>query len=203
MSNFKNKEEYEKWKAERLKTISEKKTKLKNSENDVPVQKDNKRSRNKLKRVLIFSVLLIVILGSLSYLYYFYRYQPKKVYPKYQLHQPKKVAVDISGNWTGVVTTENSETILFEFTLVQDRETTFSSIKGNGSLQISGSLVKSYCDVSGYFKENENISLSFSDSGFFIVFEGTAGVSQMTGTVKGNNLKGVEINDGYVVFIKK
>ena len=184
MPNFRNKEEYEKWKTERLKNIPEKVKELKNSENDVPpVQEDKKKFRYSLKKVLSVSVLFIIVFGSLSYLYDIFYYQPKKV------------AIDFSGNWTGVGTTENGKTVLFEFTVVQDRETNW--IKGNGSIQISGSLVKSYYDVSGSW-EGENLHFLFFGSGFVISFDGTAGVSKMTGKLKGSG-----IEDEYMVFIKK
>jgi hypothetical protein len=55
--------------------------------------------------------------------------------------------------------------------------------------------------VSGSFSEGENLHCSFSffcPNFVYITFDGTAGVSKMTGKLKGSG-----IEDEYMVFTKK
>lgn len=96
MAEFKNKEEYDKWKAQRLKNISEKEKEIKNAENYVSVQ-DEKGGSRQFKRISIISILFISLISLFGYMYYYYSYsyQPKKVVEDFlqatRLHDIEKI----------------------------------------------------------------------------------------------------------------
>lgn len=94
MPKFSNKEEYEKWKTERLQKISESKEEIESSENNISIEEDKKTMRSKLGLVSIISIFSIIVICS-SYYYVSYHYQPKHIAEDYlkaiQLHDIEKM----------------------------------------------------------------------------------------------------------------
>lgn len=101
--------------------------------------------------------------------------------------------ITVSGTWTGIGITNDNKSVSFEFTISLNG----STITGNGSAQISGSIVKSFYSVAGTLR-NTTINLTFSDTGILIFFDGTAGNSSMTGKLHGPNVKETQ-----TTFVKK
>ena len=125
-----------------------------------------------MKTNFIIAVLLIVLCGC------------KKDEPM----APQQQAVSATGSWTGIVRQDNNRTVSLEFSLTQ----TGTTIAGSGSAQLSGSIVKSFYDVTGLIN-GDTVYLSFRE--VLIFFDGTIAGSIMTGKTRGR--------DDTVTFIKK
>lgn len=97
--------------------------------------------------------------------------------------QPKVEPLNLTGTWTGIGLTTSARTANFEITLVH----TGTSITGTGKVQLSGSVVSTDFDISGYCFASGEFSLFFGTT--LVSYDGTATSATLSGMISGGSME--------------
>lgn len=107
--------------------------------------------------------------------------------------EPKANVVSIAGAWSGVGKSSRGTPMTIEFSV----SNVSNAVKGNGLVQLSGSIVKSYCTIDGNLNGG-SISMNFWGDGWYFEFSGLVQGDTMNG-----NLSGLGATDGKITFVRK
>ena len=97
--------------------------------------------------------------------------------------KPKVEPLNISGKWTGTGITTENKLVSFELEIKQSG----TSLSGNAKAQISGSIVSTDYEITGYLFTSGEFSLLLRS--IAITYAGTAAKTTLTGKLKGGNLQ--------------
>jgi hypothetical protein len=112
---------------------------------------------------------------------------------KEQPTAPEIKIVNIAGSWSGVGKSHRGTPMTLEFEVYNISNV----IKGNGSVQLSGSLAKNYYVVDGTI-DGDQVKMNFWGDSWYVEFSGWVGQHVMMG-----QLSGLGATDGKISFVRK